>query len=261
MRKSDVLEFDGGGRFSTANSWIHAERVTQSYELILVTKGTAHLFEGDRRYSLKPNDYIILHPGVPHGGFAHSDGAVEFYWLHFFNPPASFSYLEQPCSGHLDESGSLIQIIRQILHISNPPAYPAKTADHLLYVLLAELTVLREQNEPQNALAARVHEYIRSHSYLPLTAAEVAEALQYHPDHLSRVLKNCYGFTLQQDIANERLNRAKYLLQTTDLTVSQIAMELGYEEPNLFEKFFRYHTDTTPTSYRNSFAGMHTNHI
>lgn len=261
MRKSDILKFDGGGRFSTSEPWIHSRRIIPSHELILVTKGTVFLFEGEQQYTLKPNDYIVLHPGTPHGGVTPSSGAVEFYWLHFFNPPAAFSYLDRPCCGHLRESSSLMQIIRQILHINHSPSYPAETADHLLYVLLAELTVLRDQEEPQNALAARVHEYIRSHAYLPLTATQVAEELQYHPDHLSRILKNCYGFTLQQDITNERLNRAKYLLQTTNLTISQIAMELGYADANLFEKFFRYHTDTTPTAYRNGFSELHTNHI
>ena len=130
----------------------------------------------------------------------------------------------------------------------------------MLAVLLAELEVQRKQAVPSNALAARTHEYIRAHSKEPLTATEVAEALGFHPDHLSRVLKGYYGLTLIQDITAQRLERAKRLLQSTDWTVARIALELGWQDGNLFEKFFRYHTKTTPTAYRDSFNNVHTNY-
>lgn len=260
MRLSDFSypQFDGGGRFSSAGPWIHGRRVIDSYELIIVTKGTVWLEEGGQRFTLHPNDYILLHPGIPHGGWRTTREPVEFYWLHFI--PEEGRQYETPYHGKLPSPSALIQTTRQLLQIRQSPAYPKETTHHLLYVLLAELAVQREQTEPQNALAARVHEYIRAHTDKPLTAAQVAEAIGYHPDHLSRVLKACYGFTLQQEIARQRLSRAKLLLQTTDFTVARIALELGYEEPNLFEKFFRYHQGTTPTAYRNSFAKMHTNH-
>lgn len=260
MRNSDLLKFESGGRFSTAQPWIHSERTIDTYELIFATKGTIHLFEEGTNNVLNPDDYLLLSPNKRHGGSRHSQGDVEFFWLHFNRLPEEFQFLAEHPFGSLAETARITQIIRLLLHCSNAPAYPTATADHLIYVLLAELAVLQQQSEPQNALAARTHEFIRSYSYRPLTAAQVASELQYHPDHLSRVLKKCYGFTLQQDINNERINRAKQLLLTTDRTVSQIALELGYEDPNLFEKFFRYHAKIPPLAFRNSFSGMHTNH-
>lgn len=260
MRISDFSfsQFDGGGKFSSAGPWIHGQRVIESYELIVVTRGTVYLREGEQHFTLRPNDYILLHPGIPHGGDRPTEEPVEFYWLHFF-PEAERQY-PRPCTGTLPSPSALIQTARQLLQVQQSPAYPPDTVHHLLYVLLAELTVQREQQEPQNALAARVHEYIRSHADRPLSAAQVAEAIGYHPDHLSRVLKSCYGVTLSQEIARQRLSRAQLLLQTTDYTVNRIALELGYEDSNLFEKFFRYHQGTTPTAYRNSFSKIHTNH-
>jgi len=261
VRKSDVLRFDGGGLFSSDGPWIHSQRVIESYELILVTRGTVHLQEGGREHTLTPNDYILLHPHIPHGGTKISTEAVEFYWLHFYAPPAEWlPRLRTPCTGMMTAPGALIQTTRQLLQIWDSPAYPTDTADHLLYVLLAEFLVQREQQAPQNALAARIHEYVRSHADRPLTAVQVAEKLGYHPDHLSRVLKSCYGLTLQQEIVRQRLERAKVLLQSTDCTVAEVAAKLGYDDPNLFEKFFRYHAKTAPTAYRNSFSRMHTNH-
>lgn len=260
MKKSDFStpHFDGGGRFSSSGPWIHGHRVIESYELIIVTKGTVWIAEGEQEFTLCPNDYILLHPNIPHGGWRTSVEPVEFYWLHFFS--AENQRFENPYFGTLKSPSVLIQTARQLLQIKQSPDYPPETCDHLLFVLLAELNVQRQQQAPLNALAARVHEYIRARADLPLTATQVADEIGYHPDYLSRVLKNCYGFTLQQVITYQRLSRAKLLLQTTDFTVARIALELGYKEPNLFEKFFRYHQGTTPTAYRNSFSKIHTNH-
>ena len=271
MKKSDIvlLRFENGGLFSSKGNWIHGERVINSYELIIVTRGTVYIREGAKECALGVGDYILLHPDLPHGGTRVSDKPVEFYWLHFtldsiggFPPPHDIIRRITPlCSGTLSEPSILIQNARQLLQCSNSPEYTREISDHLMYIILDELLVQRERETPQNAFAARIHEYIRSYAHLPLTVSGVADALGYHPDHLSRVLKNCYGFTLKQDIAAQRVIVAKQMLQTTDLTVSQISMELGFADPNLFEKFFRYHTKTTPTAFRNGLSKIHTNHI
>lgn len=257
MRKNDIFEY--GGLFSSRGPWRHSQRTIPSHELIIVTKGTVYLQEGEQEFTLRPNDYILLHPNVLHGSFRTTEEPLEFYWLHFY-PSKEREPFPFPYHGTLYTPGIMIQMARQLIQIRKSPTYPTGTADHLLYVLLAELKVQREQQAPQNALAARVHEYIRSHADLPLTVRQVAESIGYHPDHLSRVLKSCYGFTLRQEINRQRMNHARFLLQTTDNTIARIAMEMGYSDPNLFEKFFRYHQKTTPTEYRNSIKNIHTNH-
>lgn len=257
MKKSDIFEY--GGLFSSRGPWIHSFRTIPSHELILVTKGTVYLQEGEQQFTLRPNDYILLHPNLTHGGFRTTEEPLEFYWLHFY-PSEDRAPLPTPYHGTLHTPGIMIQLARQLIQIRKSPNYPEGTADHLLFVLLAELQVQREQQAPQNALAARVHEYIRSHAEHPLTVQQVADSMGYHPDHLSRVLKSCYGFTLRQEINRQRMNHARFLLQTTNDTIARIALEMGYSDPNLFEKFFRYHQKTTPTEYRNSIKNLHTNH-
>ena len=257
VRNTDfsMPKFDGGGKFSSVGEWIHANRIISTYELILVTHGTIYLEEDGVRHTLHANDYILLHPGIRHGGFRTSHESVGFYWLHFYTDEA----YPFPFAGTAPDPDILVQNARQLLQIHRSPAYSPQTADHMTYVLLSELMVQRQQEKPQNALALKTLEYIRAHSYQQLTAAEIADELGYHPDHLSRVLRAYCNTTLSKEITHARLRRAKWLLQTTDYTIHRIALELGYEDSNLFEKFFKYHTSVTPTEYRNSFTNLHTN--
>ena len=61
------------------------------------------------------------------------------------------------------------------------------------------------------------------------------------------------GITLKKYIIDARLNAAKDYLHTSDLSVKQIAYELGFYDETLFIKFFTYHEKISPTAYRNKY--------
>lgn len=250
------LKFAFGGLFTSEGVWRHPERTIDTHELILVIHGTVYIREGEQSYALQPGDYLLLHAGIPHGSERSTEEKVSFYWLHFHGHPVPAGSF----CGSLSNPGILVQCARQLLQIHQTPGYPEGTADAMLQVLLAELGVQREAEKAPSALAAQTHEYIRSHSSQPLLPSAVADAMGYSQDHLSRVLKRAYGRTLRQEIVSERMNRARLLLQTTSMSISQLAFALGWKDPNLFEKFFRYHQNCTPTAYRQSFPRSHTNH-
>ncbi len=262
MRKSDFfnVSYQHGGLFTSEASWIHSTRSIQTYEIVLVTKGTVYIREEETQYELKTGDYLILHPERVHGGTRVSESPVEFYWLHFTDPVGVWQEALPQC-GTLRNMSAIMQSAQQILHYQEMPTYPAACCDFALCVLLCEMVAQSAATTSQNVLAERVHEYIRSHTETVLQAKEVAEHFGYNADYVSRVMKTHYGKTLQQQIVDVRLQQAKYLLQTSEYTVDRIARELGYEDANLFVKFFRYHTRIAPTAYRNRYHKRFTNHL
>ncbi|WP_343671288.1 helix-turn-helix domain-containing protein, partial [Chitinophaga sp.] len=52
---------------------------------------------------------------------------------------------------------------------------------------------------------------------------------------------------------NKIIERAKEMLSTTDLSVSEIAYSLGFDYPQSFQRLFKNYTKTSPLEYRNSF--------
>ncbi len=82
---------------------------------------------------------------------------------------------------------------------------------------------------------------------------DIAEDLNLSSDYLSSMLKNLTGQTTQQHIHNKLIEKAKVKLSTTNLTVSQIAYELGFEHPQSFSKLFKSKTKQTPIEFRTSF--------
>jgi len=85
------------------------------------------------------------------------------------------------------------------------------------------------------------------------TVQEVADHLQVSVRYLSDMLRTLSGQNAQQHIHDRLIERAKIALSTTQLTVAEIAYQLGFEHPQSFNKLFKRHTNLSPTIFRKSF--------
>jgi AraC-like DNA-binding protein len=81
----------------------------------------------------------------------------------------------------------------------------------------------------------------------------ITEALNVSPGYLSGLLKVLTGQSTQQHIHEKLIEKAKEKLSTTDLSVSEIAYELGFEYPQSFSKLFKTKTNLSPLEFRKSF--------
>jgi AraC family transcriptional activator of pobA len=85
------------------------------------------------------------------------------------------------------------------------------------------------------------------------TVQYVAGKLNVSPNYLSELLKVLTGQSTQQHIHDKLIEKAKERLSTTDLSVSEIAYELGFEHPQSFSKLFKTKTSLSPLEFRQSF--------
>ena len=85
------------------------------------------------------------------------------------------------------------------------------------------------------------------------TVQYIADSLNVSSSYLSGLLKVLTGQSTQQHIHNKLIEKAKELLSTTDLSVSEIAFELGFEHSQSFSKLFKSKTMLSPLEFRHSF--------
>ncbi|WP_419869834.1 helix-turn-helix domain-containing protein [Chryseobacterium sp. CT-SW4] len=81
----------------------------------------------------------------------------------------------------------------------------------------------------------------------------IADSLHISPGYLSSLLKTLTGRSTQQHIHDKLIEKAKEKLSTTQLTVSEIAYELGFEHSQSFSKLFKSKTNFSPLEFRQSF--------
>jgi len=87
------------------------------------------------------------------------------------------------------------------------------------------------------------------------TVQWVAESLHVSSNYLRGSLKVLTGQNTQQLIHDKLIEKAKVKLSVTELSISEIAYELGFEHPQSFTKLFKSKTNLSPLAYRQSFNG------
>lgn len=116
------------------------------------------------------------------------------------------------------------------------------------------------RKKTNHQLLARMEQYL--HAYfengqllekgLP-SVQDLASELNVSPKYLSSLLKVLTSQTAQQHIHVKLIEKAKEKLSATQLSVSEIAYELGFEHPQSFSKLFKLKTKLSPQEFRQSF--------
>lgn len=85
------------------------------------------------------------------------------------------------------------------------------------------------------------------------TVQFLAEQLNVSPRYLGDMLRSLTGHNTQQHIHLKLIEKAKEILTISDLTVGEIAYQLGFEHPQSFSKLFKAKTRQSPLEFRASF--------
>lgn len=118
------------------------------------------------------------------------------------------------------------------------------------------LTRKKAGNDLLSKMEELLDEYFKNdkliESGLP-TVQYFAEIMNVSSNYLSDMLRTLTGQSTQQHIHNKLIEKAKETLTTTNLSVSEIAYQLGFEHPQSFSKLFKSKTNLTPIEFRASF--------
>jgi AraC family transcriptional regulator, transcriptional activator of pobA len=85
------------------------------------------------------------------------------------------------------------------------------------------------------------------------TVQYLAAQLNISPRYLSDMLRSLTGQNAQQHIHNKLIEKAKEMLSTSNLSVAEVAYQLGFEHPQSFNKIFKRKTNFTPIAFKQSF--------
>ena len=93
----------------------------------------------------------------------------------------------------------------------------------------------------------------------PCTVEQLAQEMGFHAVYLERQFKRYTNKTLRQFLAERKLELAQNLLLTTDLSIFEIAIQLGYADSNGLIALFRKELGLTPLTFRKSRGKKYTN--
>lgn len=238
-------------------------------ELYYIEDGACRFFIENNMYDLKSGDFLFIPPQIFHytrylygdckkySLFFRSgdvDGGVKellpeksefFRKTHLFQTPEIYA----------EQFNALVQRMLNEEKISD-----AKT-EAMLHCLLQELLLLtaRECSFLQE-LPADIHttdrqivqaaQFISSRYNERLTTADVAAAVGYSPNYLTRKFKESVGVGVHEYLTFIRLQKAAQELVSTNDTITEIAFRCGFSDSNYFKDAFKKKYGVTPRAYR-----------
>ncbi len=118
-------------------------------------------------------------------------------------------------------------------------------------VLFEEVTTRLRELMDSDDIISRVEAYIRDHFRENINREDVAAIAYITPNYLSKQFRIKKGMNLREFINQIRIEWAKRLLLTTNLSVSEVAGMAGYENISYFSTVFRKYTGMSPIDWRN----------
>jgi two-component system response regulator YesN len=115
------------------------------------------------------------------------------------------------------------------------------------------LPPFREQQgkpQQQSGMIQDIKKYIDEHYTENISIVSAAEHFYLNPSYLSQLFKKKTDDTFLNYVTNTRLEKAKSLLQDTDLKVYEISSQVGYKDPKYFSKIFEKKIGVKPSDYK-----------
>jgi len=135
--------------------------------------------------------------------------------------------------------------------------------DTIQRVLAANISGTEEEKaEHKKGLSniGKMFEYIENNLHEELSLKSLSEAFHFNPNYLSEYFKKKTGMNFSEYVANRRIQKAKIMLETTEMGIGDIAAAVGINDYRTFSKLFKRYTNQSPSIYRTE-AGYQQNKI
>jgi len=156
-----------------------------------------------------------------------------------------------------DEEGRLMSIVEEMLRHNSMSTLDsfvlqARLCDFFAFLAENMSSALERmsQTDRENMYVHKAVEYIRHHYADGITVNDIARYVALHRSYLFALFQKVLQISPQEYLTLFRLTRAKEELALTDMPVSAIALDCGYQDPQVFTKAFKHKFGITPLRYR-----------
>lgn len=262
------IEFRESAPFNMDTKHSHGQ-----HEIYYLQSGERYYFIDDRIYHVNPGDLIFIPKKVLHRTTAANNDNHERTVVYFEDrflsglAPNLKQHTIMDCFRRESKALRLnvaqqhtfeTLLSKMVAEYKNPQ----KNSDIFLKALLIQLLVQASRIlttddisnfDPLNPIHDKIHQivrYIRYNYQKQITLTELAEKFFISQFYLSRMFKEVTGLTLIEYLNNIRIKEAQQLLEKTELSITEIAGMVGFENPTYFGRMFKRITGTTPREFR-----------
>lgn len=236
-------------------------------ELMAVLEGKARIYTDMQTYCVEKGDVVVISPYLMHNATIFADEDFKHYCLCFDlkilpderlreNLEKGTVKVCRHIKGDTEISKELTECIVSAFNAhseqKNGWELKVKGSMAVFFGVLLEHGLIEKTVKSSNSddLCYRILDYIDKNYTQNITSSDAAEAFFVSKSYFCRIFKKNFGHCFQNYVCMYRTEKAKILLDTTDLPVSVISMQTGFNSFSYFSKVFKEFNGVSPTEYR-----------
>ncbi|AOZ93741.1 helix-turn-helix transcriptional regulator [Paenibacillus crassostreae] len=251
---------------------MHHDHIHNHYEIYYLCSGERSYFIKDRSYHIVAGDLVFIDCNAVHKtsdvGIPDHERIViylgknlleQFYpeWLSLLEEPFTWDVpilrLPPHESIYLTESMNSIKNELLTLQPSSSLLFRHRIVELLLHAHRQQqhnMLHSHEESTPIHRKIAEITRYLNDHLADSITLTDVANHFYISPFYLSHLFKESTGFTFSSYLSLTRIKEAQRLLRESQLSISEIAWQSGFENFSHFGKTFKKTSHMSPRDYR-----------
>ncbi len=227
------------------------------YVFEFITQGRLIITDGDRQYTAREGDLMILNSNASHYYYSDPNAPVGKLFIacngtYVDNMLKTFGISDTTVIRH----ANLLTAFSNLISVAQRESkrLMTATAELILQILYTLNPLLNESAQDSGSVTYPLHQrvasYIDSHIQEPLRLEDIAAHFSTTPITLNRTFKEHYHTTPKQYILNVKISVAKQLLASTKLPINRISVFLSFSNQNHFSTTFLKLTGCSPSQYR-----------
>jgi AraC-like DNA-binding protein len=235
-------------------------RVLNEYQLVYITKGSGYFSSGSCKLQrVEAGTMLLLFPGERHYYYPDKDTGWDEYWVGFRGMyidqrvEKRFFTKEEPIFD-IGVSATIVGLYEDILKFSEQEksGYQQMISSIMLHLLGTVYYKKRNRSFTNTYIVDRINQarMLMKEVENPFTVEQIASQLGLGYSWFRRMFKEYTGVSPAQYQQQQKLLRAKELLTSSPLNISEIAYLLRFETPGQFATFFKKKEGVTPTGFR-----------
>lgn len=252
---------------------VHSHRYI---EIMYVRKGNCEVFAKDTTYRLESGDFILINGSVPHQLSVDRNTPCKVLCLEFdfsYNSSTEYTlaYLYSKISEirffmtaakdvlKLKDSSEIYIILNEIYkeleHNEAGSQVFVKSAFGQFIIRLARLFHESENNarNPSDKYIRDAIAFMNNNYHEDLSIEQVAAHVNLNVSYFYKIFKQITGDTPMNFLNSIRINKAKLLLEKSDISIIDICEFVGFNSRQYFTSAFKRHTGLTPREYKRNF--------
>ncbi len=227
--------------------------------VLLILRSSGEFFVGEDHFFLEPGFAIIIRPHTPYH-YHNPYGEYVDDWMHIGLSEDEVLPEELPLNTpfRLHDSETCSGLIRMLLweKAYTDEQYLQKNTDSLFSVLLNHLTAAAHDQERVEESSPYMERLKDIRFQMQHTLSEehsvhsYASKLGLSDSHFRHLYASLFGIPFQQDLIRMRIANAEFALQTTNMSITEIAELCGYHNEVHFFRQFRQLNGISPAKYR-----------